>query len=770
MQSWGQGALGIIGQLGIALGGLSIAKQAVAMSASAEDMTVSFGVLAGSAERGKQLVQDLQVLAAKTPFELPSLLSASKMLLTYGTNVEDILPTLQSLGDVTGGDADKLQRMSYAMAQVNSQGRLTGHVAREMAYAGFSPAQVLAEDMAKTLGGSVAENLAKVNERMHKGGLSVQDVQKAFTLATSEGGRFFGHMEKRSQTLTGLFSTMKDDIGAALRALGGEITDALDLKGVVRGVSASMQGLTEFFRGLPPEVQKAGAALLTFGGAVGGISLTWALLGPAVIGTWTTVTNLFLGSVAAVKGVVTGFQALAYALTTVNTAATAGPLTSMLLTAAPYAAAAAGIALVVAAVYQFGGGAAAVEELNQALERSAGLGRIGEQQFLKEATAVRERLASIADPVERRSALSEELSRARQEAEGTSRNLDGVNRQIQEQAGFWSGVARVLPGRGSLADLEAEAEQFNTRLRQSREHAQLLQDELKKMGAGGEAPAGVAKLTSALELQIQTLGMSKDQATLYKLRLEGATESQLANAVGLMRMAEQGALLVKQQKELNDGTQRLQESLTANIGAFGLSSERVQFLKLQTLGLGDADHMLIGAKLGLVEALGSYHKALEDGRQVTEGLRTPLEVYGDRLKELRRLAGLGVISQGTFARGVKEAKDQLRQAAAAAAQANQEVQKLDAVLAGSAEGISHVIEYQERVLGQGGSGGAADAGAMAAALAAPVPTPTLPDKAPLDPKAEAQGVEMIKLLGMAVSHLGSLVKKPGLEVKPAGLK
>jgi hypothetical protein len=49
MEGWGQSALGIVSQLGIALTGIGIAKEAVQLAASAEDMTVSFGVMVGRA-------------------------------------------------------------------------------------------------------------------------------------------------------------------------------------------------------------------------------------------------------------------------------------------------------------------------------------------------------------------------------------------------------------------------------------------------------------------------------------------------------------------------------------------------------------------------------------------------------------------------------------------------------------------------------------------------------------------------------------------------
>jgi tape measure domain-containing protein len=283
LQSWGQGALGIIGQLGIALGGLGIAKQAVALAASAEDMTVSFGVMLGSAEQGAQMVRDLQELAAKTPYELPSLLSATKMLLTYGVAADKILPTLNQLGDITGGDADKLSHLSYAFAQASGLGRLMGGDLRQMVNAGFNPLQ----EMARTSGKSIGY----FQDQMRKGHVSMAMVNEAFRTASSEGGKFFQHMAKRSQTLTGLFSTMRDDIGAVMRSLGAELTEDLRLKDLVRGVSAAAQGITDFFRGLPQGVKEAGSVILALGGMLTGLSVAWLILGPAIAATLSTAAG-----------------------------------------------------------------------------------------------------------------------------------------------------------------------------------------------------------------------------------------------------------------------------------------------------------------------------------------------------------------------------------------------------------------------------------------------------------------------------------------------
>lgn len=66
------------------------------------------------------------------------------------------------------------------------------------------------------------------------------------------------------------------------------------------------------------------------------------------------------------------------------------------------------------------------------------------------------------------------------------------------------------------------------------------------------------------------------------------------------------------------------------------------------------------------ETLKGFDKAMrqlwdtgEKGKKVTEEMRTPMEKYSDRLKELNSLSMAGVISQETFARATAIAKDEL---------------------------------------------------------------------------------------------------------------
>lgn len=775
MEGWGQSALGIIGQLGIALTGIGIAKEAVQLAASAEDMTVSFGVMVGSAERGAQLVKDLQVLAAKTPYELNSLLQSSQLLLTYGTNVEDVLPTLQALGDVTGGDAFKLQRMTYAMSQVQSQGRMTGHVMREMAMAGFNPAQILAEKMAKDMGISVPKALGRIQEQAHKGGLSLNQVKEAFRLATSEGGRFYKNMEKRSQTLSGLFSTMKDDIAATLRELGQEMIERMDLKGWVRSVSEASQATLAFFEQLPPEIKKVGGYLLGLTSIVGGLSLSWVLLGPVVTNALSGMATTIMAGVGGIKSLAAGYQAL----TTVSTAATASPAMMMLQTAGPWLLTAAAIAAVAVAGYElgnalgtmaFGGTAEDLKGFNTALQESTSLNDRWVAAFTYSTDKIRDKIENIGDVGRRKSFVEEQMESARKEVAGQARAVEMAKKQVEEYDSTWA----RMTGSKMLQAVRKELEETNSHLEAGRDRVKMLEEELKKLNEPSEHDKelnALDKLNEKFETQLATMSMTKTEAEIYKATKGKLTEAETAHTRQLANQLEVATAAHKKQEELKKGSEDLVKSLFEEISTAGMTADQIKLWKLEQLGLNDTTERSLKVLMQYAQVANRHKEDLKKGKDLMKEVRTPTEVYSDRVKELQQWLKDGAITTVVYNRAMEDAKKKLHDAAAGAGHAREELQKLDAVLAGGGEAYTRLVEYQQRVFGAGrladATSGAATGGGTVSAFE-PVVQPI--GTVPKGTGTSMLDQQQIQLLQAAVEYLATIAKRPPIQLSGANLK
>lgn len=223
-------ANGLVGGLGKAFAGIGAAiaaataavagiGKAVSAAAEVESLGVSMEVLTGSMERGKQLMQDIRQLGAATPYDFGGLAEGAKVMLQYGVATEKIIPTLRMLGDIAGGDKNKLGALTNVFGQIASTGRLTGGDLLQLINAGFNP---LLEISRKT-----GESVATLKERMEKGQISFEEVADAMRSATSAGGQFFGMMEKQSKTTMGLLSTLGDAINEVFVTLGQPVNDAL---------------------------------------------------------------------------------------------------------------------------------------------------------------------------------------------------------------------------------------------------------------------------------------------------------------------------------------------------------------------------------------------------------------------------------------------------------------------------------------------------------------------------------------------------------------
>nr|WP_231957980.1 tape measure protein [Arcanobacterium haemolyticum] len=219
-----------------------------------EQYTTSFTTMLGDQARAQQLVNDLKVEAAKTPFGIEDLASNMQTLLSFGMSLEDAQKHLHEIGDISQGDAVKMESLTLAFAQMSSTGKLTGQDLLQMINAGFNPLEEISRKTGKSIG--------ELKEEMAQGAISADTVADAFASATVEGGRFHGAMEAQSQTFSGQLATMQDGIANLKGLLVTGVTDTL-AGTVMPMVNGWIDELTAAFEdgGIPAFIDTLGTVL-----------------------------------------------------------------------------------------------------------------------------------------------------------------------------------------------------------------------------------------------------------------------------------------------------------------------------------------------------------------------------------------------------------------------------------------------------------------------------------------------------------------------------
>jgi tape measure domain-containing protein len=243
---------------------------ALKTAAEFEDLRTSFEVLTGSAEKGAKVFERLRNFAASTPFETAQLAKATKTMLSFGFTVEESSDTLRMLGDVAMGNGQKLDTLTLAFSRIVSNGKAMGQEINMMIDQGFNPLQILSEKTGKSM--------SVLKDEMAKGAITADMIRDAFVTATSEGGQFFGGMEKGSQTLSGVFSTFSDNVTGALAVLGEELVKTFDLKNLVKRATERIQDFVTAFQNLSDETKKNILAIGTVLGVGGPLYLAISAL------------------------------------------------------------------------------------------------------------------------------------------------------------------------------------------------------------------------------------------------------------------------------------------------------------------------------------------------------------------------------------------------------------------------------------------------------------------------------------------------------------
>jgi len=239
------GAFGPYMGVGALVAGATAGIKTVAQTtAKYEQIGVGFEVMLGSKTKADKMVSDLIAYANKSPLRSEDIFQSTQTLLGFGVAAEKILPYEKMLGDVSQGNAEKFNGLSLAFAQTQAAGKLMGQDLLQYISQGFNPLQELGKMTGRSMG--------QLRADMEKGAISAQMVEKAFTVATSAGGRFYNMANKQAETLGGRWSTLSDSADMLSLAVGERLKPAF---GGLLGVASSVVGkLTEFVK--VPLIQK----------------------------------------------------------------------------------------------------------------------------------------------------------------------------------------------------------------------------------------------------------------------------------------------------------------------------------------------------------------------------------------------------------------------------------------------------------------------------------------------------------------------------------
>lgn len=307
------GAAGKIQKVsGLMLGGLASGFGAAAVSgiqfnAQMEQYATTFEVFTKSAEKADAILEELQKKGAETPFEFTDLADATQKMMAFGFTADEALTNLDMLGNAAQGDAEKLETITTAFARMTSSGKVTLEDLNMMIDVGFNPLQQVAKDTGTTMG--------EVYEQISDGALDVETVTKAMKEMTSEGGQYAGLMEKQSQTLNGMLSTLSDTVqmklGDAFASLTEKVKGALpmiidfveniDVDKAIAGIGALAAALAGVFTAAT--AARGAIALFNAVTAVqkaGGMAAMVSNLGASFAGIVTTIAPV----VAAIAGII----------------------------------------------------------------------------------------------------------------------------------------------------------------------------------------------------------------------------------------------------------------------------------------------------------------------------------------------------------------------------------------------------------------------------------------------------------------------------------
>lgn len=194
-------------------GVIKFAEMGIEAMAFKEVNLSALEVLTGSRKEAQGLFKEFAQLHLITPWQTSQTVETATKLLSSGVkkeNLRDMFLAVSDVASMSGVDANVMDRLSYAMAEVNSIGHLTGRTMMMLQMDGARAGigfEALSKQLAKIKG--VAPEA--IHAMISAGQIGSAEFQKAYVDAVTEK---FGGLGKASEmkgfgTVKGLWSTLK---------------------------------------------------------------------------------------------------------------------------------------------------------------------------------------------------------------------------------------------------------------------------------------------------------------------------------------------------------------------------------------------------------------------------------------------------------------------------------------------------------------------------------------------------------------------------------
>lgn len=324
-----QGLFGVIGKLKNEIGSLAavaaavkvdqavgnLAKSSLDVNNSFQKIKDDFGIMLGDVEAGIGLFNELQEFNFWTPFDIEQTSQAAKVLVSAKVPLKDLTDYLTRFGDIAQGDAQKFQSYINAFSKASAKGKADMEVLNVYTDQGVQILDALGQQMGKTS--------AEIVKMASEGKISFQDLDNALNTLASEGGLYYGTLEKAAMRLDAVQAGLQESV-KSLKASFGEmlapaiskvltaftaVVDWINGSPIVKGIlAAAIVAVTVAVNGLAlVAIVKLVAGLKTASLAMTaiGASSKIAATGVASLGTAINAAMPIIGAISVVVGVVT---------------------------------------------------------------------------------------------------------------------------------------------------------------------------------------------------------------------------------------------------------------------------------------------------------------------------------------------------------------------------------------------------------------------------------------------------------------------------------